>query len=429
MSDEPTLDLEAQLIAHQREAEINFAACSFMFQGDLQQGYGWLSPENLLDLEIKSFWQKILVGDDVYKAAIDAGIFNRLGRRVAENNYYPSELNVFAQVISEDVYLRKLAVDSRNLAKAINERSINAGLDAIRQLAQEVPSTKHEYPKAVDAHIDFMIGLEDDPQVIYTGISNLDLAMGGLERRTMNMLAARPSMGKTAAAYQIAEHNAEKGLKALYISPEMNKRQLWMRRVCGLAGVESRVYKAGKLTDEQKRQMADISGELVEKYGNRLTIIDTAPITMQDIWQAASEVRPDILIVDHMGLIYREHKNEVSELGELSWQGKVIAKQFNCASLFLYQINRDAEKRDNKRPSMSDLRGSGEIEQNIDTCSFLYRDDYYEDPIPGQTVSKTEWIIDKNRDGARNVRVNLNYHLKKQAFFPIEPNAQTPKGR
>ncbi len=428
MTDEITVDLEEQLIRHQREAEANFAACVFMYPSDALQSFGWLSPDCLLDLEIKAFWQKVLIGDDVYKAAIDVGVFNRLGRRVADNSYPHSQLTVFAQVISEDVYLRKLAVDSRGLATAINDRNINAGLNAIRQLSQEVPATKHEFPKAVDAHIDFMVGLEEEPQVIYTGISNLDLAMGGMERKTMNMLAARPSMGKTAAAYQIAEYNAEKGLKALYLSPEMNKRQLWMRRICGLAEIESRVYKAGKLTDEQKCLMAELSGELVEKYGNRLTIIDTTPLTMQDIWQAVSEVRPDILIVDHMGLISRERKNEVTELGDLSWQGKVIAKQFNCASLFLYQLSRDSEKRDNHRPNMSDLRGSGEIEQNLDTCSFLYRDDYYEEPIPGQTVSKTEWIIDKNRDGARNVRVNLEYHLKKQMFFRMEPNAQSPKG-
>ncbi len=417
MTSEQPINLEDQIIRHQREAEINFAACVHIDPTGVVEEFGWLTPDDLLDIDIRDWWRKVITGADASKAAIDVGILYRLVGQSNDNGLQYYQKGIYAQVIGEDVYLRAIARHNKDLAKALFERNITDSMTTIQSMAQAIPASAREFPTAVDAHLDFVAGMEEDPQVLYSGIANLDLGMGGFERGTLNILAARPSMGKTAAGWQIAEHNAAHGYKTLYISLEMKKRQLWMRRACGIAGIESRIYKAGKLSEEQKRQLIDISAGLVDKYQQRLVIIDTVPYNTKNIWQAVAEVRPDLLVVDHMGLIDRPGENEVRELGQLSWAGKTIAKQFDLVSLYLYQINRGVEGRDNKRPVMSDLRQSGEIEQNADTVSFLYRQDYYDDPKPGQIVSDTEWIVAKNRDGARNIRVNLEYHLKQQMFY------------
>lgn len=415
MDDE--LNLDVALIRHQREAEGNFAACVLLGPEGVVEEFGWLSPDEFIDNDIREFWAKVITGVDIQKAALDTGTLYKLIGKANDNQLQYYQKGNFAQVIAEDIYLRGLANHTKGLANSIVDRDISESMELVRKMAQEIPATAREFPTAVDAHLDFVAGMEEDPQVIYTGIPNLDTAMGGLERGTLNLLAARPSMGKTAAGYQIAEHNAEKGYTALYISLEMKKRQLWMRRSCGIAEIESRVYKAGRLTDEQKQKLIDISNNLVAKYDERLVIIDSVPFSTKNIWQAVAEVRPDLLVVDHMGLIQRPGANEVQELGAISWAGKMIAKQFNCAVLYLYQINRGVEARDNKRPEMSDLRGSGEIEQNADTVSFLFRQDYYQEPKPNQILSETEWIVSKNRDGVRNIRVHLEYHLKRQMFY------------
>lgn len=419
------LNLDVSLIRHQREAEGNFAACVLLGPEGVVEEFGWLSPDEFIDNDIRDFWAKVITGVDIQKAALDTGTLYKLIGKANDNQLQYYQKGNFAQVIAEDIYLRGLANHTKGLAGAIVDRDISESMELVRKMAQEIPATAREFPTAVDAHLDFVAGMEEDPQVIYTGIPNLDTAMGGLERGTLNLLAARPSMGKTAAGYQIAEHNAEKGYTALYISLEMKKRQLWMRRACGIAEIESRVYKAGRLTDEQKQKLIDISNNLVAKYSDRLVIIDSVPFSTKNIWQAVAEVRPDLLVVDHMGLIQRPGANEVQELGAISWAGKMIAKQFNCAVLYLYQINRGVEARDNKRPEMSDLRGSGEIEQNADTVSFLFRQDYYQEPKPGQIVSETEWIVSKNRDGVRNIRVHLEYHLKRQVFYAKAQEAAT----
>ena len=426
VSESPRALIE-KIITHQRQAEISFCACVFMGENVAEQ-FGWLSPDKFRDIGAREYWAKCITGLEPTKAAIDCGIMARLVGQMNDLMLTPSQAEAFAQTISDDCFLVSVCQKNDQLATKLFKRDTAEAMAIIQAMAQEIPANAREYPTAVDAHLDFVSGLDDDPQVIYTGIPNLDTALGGFERGTLNILAARPSMGKSAGGYQIAEYNADHAYTALYISLEMKRRQLWMRRACGIAEIDSRLYKARRLTDEQKEQLIRISNELVDKYAERLVIIDAVPQDVKSIWQAVAEVRPDILIVDHLGLVARPGDNDVTELGALTWGLKMMAKQFNCAALVLYQLSRSNTKRDNKRPVMADLRGSGMIEENADTISFLHRDDYYEDPQPGQIVSPTEWIVDKNRDGVRNIRVKLEYHLKRQLFYAqaTQPNAQRP---
>jgi len=202
------------------------------------------------------------------------------------------------------------------------------------------------------------------------------------------------------------------GRKVLYMSVEMSRNKLWGRLVCGAMGIQLRDL--WRLTPEQKEQLSVVNAELMNRLGDRLVIDDRSTVYAEDIWKMTAKVQPDILFVDHLGLVASKTVNPVERLGQVSWAGKQVAKEFDCATVMLSQLSRAAEARDNKRPTLSDLRDSGHLEQNSDTVIFIHRDDYYNNQAA--ELSQTELILGKNRDGARNIVIRVMYDLRRQVF-------------
>jgi replicative DNA helicase len=295
-------------------------------------------------------------------------------------------------------------------------------------MAQAIPAINRHYPDAGDAHLDFVAGMDEASYTLPTGISSLDRAFGGWDTSTMGILAARPSMGKTSIGFQFAEYQATHGETALYFSLEMSRRQLWTRRVCGLAEIDPKVYKSRTFDQTQADMLLTLSGDYAARVDERLRVIDSVPMDMTQIWQAVAELRPRFVVIDHLGLVKHTNPNEVNGLHDIAWAGKMMAKQFGCFVLFLYQLNRGTEARDDKRPTLSDLRGSGRLEEDGDLIMFLYRHDYYVKSETAPIVSPTEFIVAKNRDGVMNQGIKLEYHLKKQEFYATAPTAQQPTG-
>jgi replicative DNA helicase len=243
-------------------------------------------------------------------------------------------------------------------------------------------------------------------ELVTTGFYDYDCLMGGLEPGSLNILAARPAMGKSSAAMQIA-YNISKEKLACVFSLEMTKTQLMRRLVSQVAGIESSYLKSSKLSDNQwfllSRGMAEIQDV-------RLYISDKPGITINEIRNQIRKQsvrcgeKPGIIVIDYLQLLANtgdEDFNMVAKVTKISGQLKQLAMEFNCPVLALSQLSRKLEERNNKRPQPSDLRESGALEQDANTITFIYRDEVYNNESPERGVA--ELIVAKNRDGANGV--------------------------
>lgn len=251
---------------------------------------------------------------------------------------------------------------------------------------------------------------------IPTFLTPLDNATGGLERQNLSILAARPGMGKTTIAWQIARMVSTGGLTVLFASLEMSAASLWAKAVCGsLAKSWRDIRAAGGASPSLKAQLINRTSELMDKH-HALLLVDDGLHTTDTIKLQVEKVKPDLLIVDHLRLMRHDKSdNETHRLGAVTRILKEIAKEQNCHVMCLAQLSRDVEKRDNKRPTLSDLRDSGEIEENADLVLMMYRPDYYEDDHH-RTVTKAELLIRKARDGFSSGTINMDFHANYQWF-------------
>lgn len=253
-----------------------------------------------------------------------------------------------------------------------------------------------------------------------TFIADLDLVIGGLEAGLVTLLAADTSMGKTTLALQIARNNAVYAMKhdlppVLFFSLEMTGQQVWTRMAAGTARVDYRQILAGKAQPADFAKVEQTGDQLANLYGDKLVVVDDE-FTVERFRAIAAQYRPSLVVVDHLD----ELSPSSASTEEHVWRGRAItymkqhiAKAFGCPLLVLHQLNREAGKRKDKRPQLSDLRADGSIEQKSDVVIFLYRDDYY-NPVPGATKVPVEVIFRKFRQGGRNVTVQLEYDLVEQ---------------
>jgi replicative DNA helicase len=215
-----------------------------------------------------------------------------------------------------------------------------------------------------------------------TGFRQLDRVLGGLQRSDLLIIAARPSMGKTAFAMNIAEHVAVQEKKSVGIfSLEMSKEQLVDRLISSMGRVDSWKLRNGQLTEEDMSSLIQAQAQLAEA---NLFIDDSAMATVMEVRAKARRLQAehglDLLVIDYLQLMQgstRNQENRVQEVSEISRSLKALAKELNCPVIALSQLSRAVEARNDKRPMLSDLRESGSIEQDADVVMFLYRDDYY----------------------------------------------------
>lgn len=416
--DEPTIN-EA-IVLHQHEAEKMFAGAVMIDEQFALETCGWLAPEMIRDAKIREFWKRVKSGVGAHEAALQINTYYEfcgyLNRVVTS-----TDLSAYANQISTDSYLFDSFVTLSEMARAISERNPENLRMLAQSIAERAPVSGDVIPNAVDIGLEFQVMLDDvTGRSELTGIAALDKATGGLENSTLTILAARPSMGKSALGIQIAKWRAEHltDKKVMLFSLEMNRLSIWARMACGELRLAWRDVRSGSATPEQLEALKETSARLMDRLENRLLIDDTSNMATDDIWRKISRYRPSMVIIDHMGLVNCHAESEVLALGQISRNAKIIAKQFDIPVLALYQLNRGTESRDNKRPTMRDIRGSGKIEENADNILFLFREDYYDDAsAEKQTESKSEIIIAKFRDGYRNICVNVDYDLQEQWFY------------
>jgi replicative DNA helicase len=238
-----------------------------------------------------------------------------------------------------------------------------------------------------------------------SGFVDFDKMTSGMQAGDLIVLAARPSMGKTALAINIAEHVAlNEGLPVAVFSMEMGASQLAIRIVGSIGRIDQQRLRTGKLNQEEWPRLT----EAMEKLRNVSLHIDETPsLTPMELRANARRLartcgKLGLIVVDYLQLMSGNTSssngdNRATEIGEISRGLKMLAKELQCPVIALSQLNRSVETRTDKRPMMSDLRESGAIEQDADVIMFIYRDDYYNKDSKEPGVA--EIIIGKHRNG------------------------------
>ncbi len=331
-------------------------------------------------------------------------------------NTVPTSINIehYAAIVAEKAARRRLIHAAGQVAKVAYNQALpideaiataeaavfDAGNNANRGT---VLSPRRYMSDYIDSFMADVVST-DTPRIIGSGLLDLDRFLGGFERPHQYLIAGRTSMGKSSLALGIALHAAmRQGKRVLLFSLEMSQEQITNRLISLMTRIP-----VERLKPARRRELSTQDQALVMKAGGKLAdssiyIDATAGIRPSDVRARAARIYAahglDMVIVDHMHIVQANQPtgNEVQDLGAISIDLANIYKSLNVVGLTLAQLNRGVDARAIKRPMLSDLRQSGQIEENAYAVLFIHRDSYYDDTAP---VTDAEVIIAKNRDGA-----------------------------
>ena len=333
----------------------------------------------------------------------------------------PSAANLrrYAEIVRERAILRKLVSASDEIATAAfnpQGRPVTQILDEsegkIFRIGEEGSRARQGFQGMDSLVVDLLDRVTElsengaeEVTGVRTGFYDLDRMTAGFQPGDLIVLAARPSMGKTAFALNIGEHVAvSEGLPVVVFSMEMGAAQLALRMVGSLGRIDQQHLRTGALRDDEWSRLS----EAVEKLRNVSMFIDESPgLTPSELRARARRKarqcgKLGLIIVDYLQLMSGSGsgngENRATEIGEISRGLKALAKELQCPVIALSQLNRSVETRTDKRPMMSDLRESGAIEQDADVIMFIYRDDYYTKEA-SKEPGVAEIIIGKQRNG------------------------------
>jgi replicative DNA helicase len=276
--------------------------------------------------------------------------------------------------------------------------------------------------------LDMLNREDEDVKPVSTGISDLDRVITGLNRSDLILLAARPGMGKTSFALNIARNVAAVSKKTVaFFSLEMTKEQLASRLLSAEALVGGTKLRTGKLNAEEWQRLVG-AGDVLKNVD--LYLDDTPGITVPEMKSKLRRLRKiDLVVIDYLQLMStgRRNDNRVQEISEITRNLKILAKEINVPVICLSQLSRASEQRQDHRPQLSDLRDSGSIEQDADIVLFLYREGYYEREKGAETVNAAvdqnsgECLVAKNRHG-ETTSVKLHWQGEFMRFTGVEHN-------
>ena len=341
-----------------------------------------------------------------------------------------------AEIVAEKSVLRQLVRVSTEIAAMGYEANEDVGtlLDTAESRILEISNRKkkNDFTAINDILMDSVQSIESLLQNkggltgLPAGFADLDKLTSGLHPSDFIILAARPSMGKTALALNIVQNVALRAHKVIggeprsvaFFSLEMSKEQLVNRMLCAEAGIDSQRLRVGEMHDEDWTHLWDACDTMSRA---KIYIDDTAGITAMDMLSRARRLKAehglDLIVVDYLQLMQGSGKRNNSgdrqqEVSEISRSLKALARELDVPVLALSQLSRSVESRQVKRPMLSDLRESGSLEQDADIVAFLYREDYYN---PETENKHTELIIAKHRNGPVDT-VNLFFQKQFTKF-------------
>lgn len=337
----------------------------------------------------------------------------------------------YAKIVEEKSLLRKLIRAAQDIAGMSYEASEEAEfvLDRAEKSIFDIIERRSTqgFTHIKDVLLETFIRLEQlynskSPITgVPTGFKDLDLKTAGLQNSDLILIAARPGMGKTAMALNIAQYAAvQKHVPVALFNLEMSKDQLVNRMLCSEVMVDSHKMRTGRLDDEDWNKIAKALGPLSEAP---IYIDDTPGLTVMDIRAKCRRLKLEkklgLVVIDYLQLMRGRGRveNRQQEVSEISRSLKILAKELNVPVVTMSQLSRGPETRTDHRPMLSDLRESGAIEQDADIVMFIYRDDYYNPESDKKNIA--EIIIAKHRNGSTGT-VYLKYFDTYTKFANLE---------
>ncbi|WCK54503.1 replicative DNA helicase [Aneurinibacillus sp. Ricciae_BoGa-3] len=325
----------------------------------------------------------------------------------------PTAANVeyYARIVEEKALLRrliraatKIAADGYTSAEDV-PGLLNDAEKSIMEIAQRRHASSFTHIKDVlmetYEQIEALAANKGEVSGVPTGYPDLDKMTSGLKPSELIILAARPSVGKTAFALNVAQNVAARaGAPVAIFSLEMGATQLVQRMICAEGNIDAQRMRTGYFADEDWHKLTMAIGTL---SAAPIYIDDTPGITVSDIRAKCRKLKAEaglgLILIDYLQLITgrRGGDNRQQEISEISRTLKLIARELECPVIALSQLSRAVEQRQDKRPMLSDIRESGSIEQDADIVAFLYRDDYYDKETEKKNI--IEVIIGKQRSG------------------------------
>lgn len=348
-------------------------------------------------------------------------------------NGVPSASHVvqYAQIVAQKATLRRLieAASQINSMAYDEEEQLDSLLDSAektlfdvsqKHLRQNFVSIKDVLAESFD-RLDSLHKDKDSIRGVPTGFSGIDNVLAGLQKSDLIILAARPSMGKTSLALNIAQNVATKeGVPVGIFSLEMSKEQLIDRLLASEAGIDSWKLRTGNLEDKDFEKINKAMGVLAEAP---LYIDDSAMANVMEMRTKARRLQSEhdlgLIVIDYLQLMSGRagSDNRVQEISEISRGLKGLARELNVPVIALSQLSRSVEQRTPKIPQLSDLRESGSIEQDADVVMFIYREDYYEKETDKKNIA--EVLIKKHRNGPTG-DVELFFQPEQTLFRSID---------
>lgn len=356
-------------------------------------------------VELEKIGEDEAVGGLVYLNTLAQGVAG--SHRAADYAAIVRDRSILRQTISVGTSIAERAYSPRgeSATKVLDEAE--RLVLGIAERSARGASDFFAMPALMGTLIDRVQAMADNPGELLglpTGFDDLDRLTGGLQKSDLIILAARPSMGKTALALNIATHAAMFGGGAVaFFSMEMNAAQLAVRVVGAVGRIDQMRLRTGMLRDEEWPRLTEAIDSL---KGVPLEVCEQSAMRVSDVRSAARRLarkhgRLGLVVVDYLQLMSGDgdsrDETRANEMGAVSRGLKALAKELNCPVLALSQLNRSVESRTDKRPMMSDLRDSGAIEQDADVIAFIYRDDYYDKASREPGVA--EVIVSKARNG------------------------------
>lgn len=328
---------------------------------------------------------------------------------LAQNTPSSANIATYAGMVYEKAMERGLLAAANKIVSTVSEHGTTQGKIERAQAAVMDVGDRRKASEAVTAAsvlteviggIDQRFHSQDALSGLASGFHDLDEMTSGFQSGDLVIVAGRPSMGKTSFSMNIAEHVALRENKTVAIfSLEMPKAQLVSRMLSGIGRIPFQRIRSGKLAGDDWDKLTAAAGKL--HASEKIIIDDTSSIGIMEMRTSLRRIRRmyglDLVIVDYLGLMTGTGENRTQEVSNISRGLKAIAKDFNVPLIALSQLSRGVENRNDKRPTMADLRDSGAVEQDADTVMFVYRDEVYDPDTKDKGTA--EIIVRKQRNG------------------------------
>lgn len=462
------LDRASHVLPHSTEAEMSTLGAMMLSEEALMKVYEILKPEDFYHPAHQILCEVIYSLKERNTAVDMLTVREELTRRnqldevggvpalvtIVESVPTPANAEHYAQIVHEKAILRRLIHAAHEIVRLVDEPDLEVQ-DIVDRAEQAIFLVAHQrergsFTPLEQAVLNILQHFEEmqlegrSVLGVPTGYAELDRLTAGLQRSELTVLAARPSVGKTSLALNIAENIAlREGLPVAIFSLEMAAEQLVQRMLCSQAMVSMQKIRHARLSAEEWDRLHASAERL---FRAPIYIDDTSSLSPMEMRgklrrlvaelqnRFGNEFKLGLVLIDYLQLMRssnRRAENRNQEIGEIARALKNMAREFKVPVMVLSQLSRSVERRENKRPILSDLRDSGSIEAEADMVWFIHREDYYKQTESGERPPQppphqvTEVIVAKNRNGPVG-HVELMFHTEFARFVPIERHYATP---